>query len=95
MGRRFRVRIQRLRRQRPGTETLERLKRWPSLRKGWEGKQVRIWSAQWDMYWRDGGNGYTSDGLEAGVFMFEDAFGRTRHCGPEKQVHYRLVEAPQ
>lgn len=73
------------------TETLERLKRWPSLIRTWAGHQVRIFSREHDCYWRPEGAGYTTDGLEAGVYEFDDAFRRTKHCGPEKRIEYRRV----
>lgn len=75
----------------PGRETLARLKRWPSLRKNWEGKKVRIWSNEHEAYWRADGAGYTADGLEAGVYDFADAFAHTRHCDPEKRISFRLI----
>jgi hypothetical protein len=74
-----------------GRETLERLTRWPGLHRAWTGKKVRIWSNEHGAYWRRDGAGYSSDGLEAGVFDFSDAFKRTRHCGPEKGITFRLI----
>lgn len=74
-----------------GTETLERLTRWPSLQRSWVGKQVRIWSNQWCAYWRAGGAGYTTDEAQAGVFSFEDAYQRTKHCGPDKMITYHVT----
>ena len=55
------------------------------------GRDVRIWSAEHRLYWRPNGQGYTSDRSEAGVYKFEDAVRRTRHCGPEKRIFYELV----
>jgi hypothetical protein len=52
---------------------------------------VRIRSGQWGMYWRPDGCGYTNDGLEAGLYDFKDAFERTSHCGPEKQIYFQVV----
>ncbi len=72
-------------------DTLVRLKKWPSLKKKFHGKPVRIWSDQWEAYWRPRG-GYTADGLAAGVFDFDDAWDRTHHCGPEKKIEFRLLD---
>lgn len=73
-------------------EKLERLLRWPSLVRHWNGREVYIYSGQWEAYWRPGGGGYTSDGLQAGKWKFEDALATTRHAGPEKRVEFRAVE---
>lgn len=75
----------------PGRETLERLTRWPSLRAKWAGKSVRIWSNEHEAFWRENGAGYTLSEEKAGVFSFEDAWNRTRHCGPEKRITFREV----
>lgn len=75
-------------------EKLERLKRWPTLRGRWYGKQVRIWSGEHEAYWRPGGAGYTADGLEAGIFAFEDAWDRSSHCDPSKRIEYKMANAP-
>lgn len=59
------------------------------LRAAWSGKLVYIWSHEHNAYWRANGSGYTcrvTDGL--GVYDFEDAFERTRHCGPEKMIEF-------
>jgi len=58
----------------------------------WRGKVVYIYSNEHDAYWRTDGHGYTSDGLEAGLFRFEEAWDRTNHVGPEKRIEFRLVE---
>ncbi len=67
-----------------------RFLRWPSLRAKWSGKRVRIYSNEHEAYWRENGAGYTTDGLESGVYLFEDAWKRTAHCGPEKRITYHL-----
>lgn len=72
-------------------EKLERLKRWPSIRRRWEGSLVRIWSEEHYAYWRPGFSGYTTDGLYAGVYKFEEAFEHTRGSGPEKCIEFKLV----
>ncbi len=75
----------------PDREHLERLKRWPSLKRHWAGKQVRIYSNQWESYWRPEAAGYTTEEAQAGVYLFEDAWARSSHAGPEKMITYRLV----
>lgn len=72
-------------------ETLERIKRWPSLKSRF--KKVRIYSAEWGSYWRGKGNGYTSNPLESNVWDIEEAYMMTNHCGPEKRIQY--VDATQ
>ena len=67
------------------------MKYWPSLCERWRGKQVRIWSGQWEAYWRPNGAGYTTDGLEAGVYDFSEALARTSHCGPEKRIEFKMA----
>lgn len=67
---------------------LRKLKRWPTLRRNWIGRTVRIWSGEWSSWWRYGGYGYTTDSTEAGVFSFEEAEGKSHHAGPEKQIEY-------
>lgn len=78
-----------------GEESLVRLQRWPALMRHWDNCMVRIYSEEHGAYWRPEGAGYTCDGLEAGVYVFEDAFKCTRHCGPEKRIVYRLADAQQ
>lgn len=70
-------------------DNLERLERWPGLKNKFVGKKVYIISDGW--YWRPDAAGYTSDGLEAGVYDFEDAWRRSSHCGPEKRIVYKKV----
>lgn len=72
-------------------EKLERFKRWPSLLQKWNDKKVRIWSGEHDSYWRADGAGYTCDGLEAGVYVFQDAYNRTNHCDPSKRIEFKAV----
>lgn len=79
------------------TEELQRSLR-AMKRKGGEktkakmaGTRVRIWSGEHGAWWRTGGAGYTIRDSEGGVWDFEDAFMRTQHCGPEKQIWYVAV----
>lgn len=77
---------------RPTTRlTLAYLQRKPEAQRRFEGKRVRIWSGQWQSWWRPEGNGYTNLLVEAGVYTFEDAWRRSSHCGPEKRISYVVV----
>ncbi len=68
-------------------ETLERLKRWPTLVKRF--KAVRIFSGQHGLFWRNAaGNGYTDDPADAEVMSCEVALQKTKHCGPEKRIQF-------
>jgi len=58
------------------------------------GEKVYIWSREHRMYWRPGAAGYTKDTAAAGVYDFEDAYKRTKHCGPEKMIEYHRVTTP-
>ena len=57
-------------------------------REWWLSQNVRIWSREHRAWWRDGANGYTVNMTEAGIFPFADAYERTKHCGPEKQIAF-------
>ena len=70
-------------------ETLERIKRWPTLKNRFP--KVKIYSAEHMAYWRGKGNGYTNIESESDIWTCEDAFNKTRHCGPEKKIQF--VEA--
>jgi hypothetical protein len=59
----------------------------------WLKRSVYIWSREHGAYWRQGAAGYTDDRNQAGIFGFEDAFNRTKHCGREKQIEY--ISAPK
>lgn len=70
-----------------GLETLERVKRWPTLVKRY--KAVRIFSGEHGLFWRTAsGGGYTSDPADAEVMSCETALQHTRHCGPEKRIQF-------
>lgn len=68
----------------PKSESLDRLKRWPSLKARFE--KVRIYSCEHQAYWRDTGQGYTTDSSESDILTMEEAFTKTCHCGPEKMI---------
>jgi len=67
-------------------ETLERIKRWSVL--VYRFSHVRIYSGEWQLYWRGEGRGYTSNPAESKIWLCKDAFAKTRHCGPEKHIQY-------
>ena len=73
-----------------GTETLTRIKRWPSLKEKWKNSQVRIWSGEHEAYWGENSRGYTEQGLKAGVYSFEEAYAITKHCCDKKKIMYVL-----
>jgi len=75
-------------RTKPGGILLKKIKRWPTVRRHLVGRQVRIWSGEWDAWWRPCGHGYTTDILQAGIFEFEDAEQQSHHAGPEKRIEY-------
>jgi hypothetical protein len=58
------------------------------------GERVRIWSQEHQSYWRANAQGYTRELAAAGIYDFEDAYARTKHCGPEKMIHYHRVATP-
>ncbi len=74
------------------TETLERIKRWPSLLKRFP--RVRIYSAEHHAYWRGTGQGYTDQTESSTVMDIEEAFAKTRHCGPEKRIRFIKATEP-
>lgn len=70
--------------------TLTSLRKRADLFQRFAGAHVRIWSGQWQQWWRPEASGYTSDFTEAGVYTFEDAWSRSSHCGPEKRIAYEV-----
>lgn len=54
--------------------------------------EVFIWSGQHGAYWRAGYNGYTHNINEAGIYTLEDAYNATSHCGPEKQISFKIFD---
>ena len=67
-------------------ETLERIKRWPKLKNRFT--LVKIYSNEHKAFWRGKGNGYTLKPEESDTWTCEEAFKRTQHCGPEKQIQF-------
>lgn len=48
--------------------------------------KVRIWSNEWKQWWKPKAQGYSPDINDAGIYDAQDAFRRTKHCGPEKKI---------
>lgn len=55
---------------------------------------VRIWSGEWQSYWRANACGYTPDIAEAGIYTFDDAVKYSGHCGREKEISYIFLPEP-
>jgi len=53
--------------------------------------KVRIYSREHHAWWRANGSGYAEDIADAGIYTFQDAWGRSSHCGPEKQIEYDIL----
>ena len=72
---------------------MERVKRYKdgSFKRKGKGK-VRIWSGEYQAYWRQSG-GYVDDWevVDPGIFTLEEAYGRTSHCGPEKEIFFEFL----
>jgi hypothetical protein len=71
---------------------LNDIKKNPSLGKELDGNFVRIWSNEHNSWWRPQASGYTDYFDAAGIYMFEEAWAKTFHCGPEKQIYYVAVK---
>ncbi|MEE5046270.1 hypothetical protein V2J81_23210 [Pseudomonas alliivorans] len=54
-------------------------------------RPVRIWSGEWQCYWRANGCGYTTVKSEAGIYTFDDAVKYSGHCSHEKQIAYLFL----
>lgn len=50
--------------------------------------KVRIYSKQWQMFWRENRSGYTNHPENAGIYDIEDAYKATSHCGEEKGIEF-------
>jgi hypothetical protein len=84
------VPLSRLKKQRDGVETLERLKRWPGLRKNVREDRVSIFSGEYGAYWREGGYGFT-EGREKWVLTLDEALTQTSSCCPQYQIEFHSV----
>ena len=84
------VPVSRLKKQRAGVETLERLKRWPGLRKNVREDRVSIYSGEHGAYWREEGYGLT-EGKERWVLTLDEALSQTSSCCPQKQIEFHSV----
>ena len=56
------------------------------------GVKVHIWSDEHGMYWGPGRCGYTSDKSKAGVYVIEDAWNATSHCGLSKRIYFCIID---
>lgn len=54
--------------------------------------QVYIFSGQWRSFWRPDGSGYTRNISDAGVYTLAEAYRRTSHCGPEKEIYFLVKD---
>ena len=70
--------------------SLEQIKEDHMIRDALKGISVRIYSREYFMYWRPESQGYTPDGLEAGVWLFEEAWSLVRRCDVSKQIEFRV-----
>lgn len=79
--------------------TLAGLKQKGTLKKLREEKghlPVRIWSGEWQSYWRANGCGHTTDINEAGIYTLDSAISYSGHCDPSKKIEYHfLPEIPK
>ena len=55
--------------------------------------RVRIWSAEWKLWWRPNSQGYTSDIREAGIYSIAEALLTAGDCGPEKGIWFENVDS--
>lgn len=53
---------------------------------------VRIWSIEWQAYWRPRGEGYTTRASDAWVLPMREALRHTDICGPEKRICFEPVK---
>jgi hypothetical protein len=86
--------MDRLRKPRSGVETLERLKRWPSLREVPDGvcNEVKIYSGEHSAYWQENGHGYTGEwGDGVWVLPLKEAFEQVKHCCPSKCIEFHWL----
>jgi hypothetical protein len=56
-----------------------------------QGRQVHIFSGEWNLFWRENGQGYSETKREAGIYEINDAFNRVCHCGHEKRIIFLFV----
>lgn len=76
----------------PHRVKLETIKRRPTLPDELRGKEILIWSAEWDAWWRPNGCGYTCDRGQAGRWInLEAALEASRHASAEKRIQYEAA----
>lgn len=71
---------------------IKNLKRIPYWRFTHGDKKCRIYSKQWEAYWKANASGYTTDINEAGIYTLASALDNSSHCGPEKKIEYRFID---
>lgn len=71
--------------------SLERVKSRPRLVQYLSRRWVRIWSHEWHTWWREEGAGYTDTVPCSGIYSGDDAFARTWHCCPKKQIRFEII----
>lgn len=71
---------------------LEVLKDNHELRNELNNETVRIWTDEWNSWYRKEYCGYTIDIREAGIYKLEDAYNHIGHAGPEKQLIFEIVK---
>jgi len=80
-----------LRRTLHGLKTKGSLAKWLAERGD---RLVRIWSGEWECWWRANGCGYTTDISEAGIYTFDEAVKFSGHCSHEKEISYHFLPKP-
>jgi hypothetical protein len=53
---------------------------------------VRIWSTEWQAYWRPKGQGYTARASDAWILSLREALRQTETCGSEKRICFEPVK---
>ena len=81
-----------LRRTLHGLKTKGTLAKWRAERGQ---RLVRIWSGEWQCWWRANGCGYTTDVSEAGIYTFDEAVKFSGHCSHEKGIAYHFLPEPK
>jgi hypothetical protein len=78
----------------PRSRYRARIRRNPPRRQALDG-YVRVWSEEHQGYSRQNWDGHTPDRDEAGVWTLREAYEKTQHYGPEKQIFFERAPAPE
>lgn len=62
------------------------------LGKKFRGKKVRIWSGQWDAYWKSNHCGYTSEISVAGLYDIREGIGICRGVDLRKRLKLEIIK---